>query len=154
MTFSGNQFNHASVHLLAAAALASTLAFAPGMVLAADHDAHQDRTELRIKDMHAKLKITPAEEGQWGKVADAMRGDAKNMDNLIQARLEHAKGMTAIDDLKSYSEITEARADGVKKLIPAFSELYVSMSDAQKKEADTLFRYGNHKHGHKMSKAK
>jgi len=154
MTFSGNQFNSASVRFFAAAALASTLTFAPGMVLATDKDAHQDRTELRIKDMHAKLKITPSEEGQWGKVADAMRDDAKNMDSLIQARLEHAKGMTAIDDLKSYSEITEARAEAVKKLIPVFSDLYVSMSDAQKKEADTLFRYGNHKPGHKLSKTK
>lgn len=154
MTLSGKQFNFSSVRLFAAATLASTLAFAPGMVLAADHDAHQDRTELRIKDMHAKLKITPAEEDQWGKVADAMRGNAKNMDNLIQARLEHAKGMTAIDNLKSYSEIAEARADGVKKLIPVFSDLYANMSDTQKKEADTLFRYGNHKRGHKISKIK
>lgn len=154
MTFSGNQFNSASVRLFAAAALAASLAFAPGLVLATDKDAHQDRTELRIKDLHANLKITPSEENQWGKVADAMRNDAKNMDSLIQARLDHAKGMTAIDDLKSYSQITEARAEGVKKLIPVFSELYASMSDAQKKEADTLFRYGDHKPGHKLSKAK
>ncbi len=57
----------------------------------------------------------------------------------------HAKGMTAVDDLKSYGEITEARADGVKKLIPVFSDLYASMSDAQKKEADNLFRHGERK---------
>ncbi|MFA5172131.1 MAG: Spy/CpxP family protein refolding chaperone [Sulfuriferula sp.] len=145
MTLSGKQFNHASVRLLAAASLASALACAPGIVLAADHDMHQDRTELRIKTMHTKLKITPAEEIRWGKVADAMRADAKHMDALIQARSEHAKGMTAVDDLKSYSEITEARADGVKKLIPVFSDLYASMSDEQKKAADNLFRHGEHK---------
>ncbi len=83
MTLSGKQFNHASVRLLAVASLASALACAPGVVLAADHDTHQDRTELRIKSMHTKLKITPAEEALWGKVADAMRADAKHMDTLI-----------------------------------------------------------------------
>lgn len=154
MTLSGKQFNLASVRFMTAISLASALAFASPLVLAADRDAHQDRTEQRIKEMHAKLKITPAEEGQWGKVADAMRSDAKTMDELIQAKLKHTKDMTAIDDLKSYAEITEARADGVKKLIPIFSDLYASMSAAQKKEADTLFRYGEHKHGHKASKAK
>jgi protein CpxP len=154
MTLSGNQFNYRSMRLIAAAALISTLAFAPGVVLGAEKDAHQDRTELRIKELHTKLKITPAEESQWAKVAETMRDDAKNMDTLIQDRLDHAKGMTAVDDLKAYSKIADARAEGVKKLIPEFTALYDSMSDAQKKEADTLFRNGEHKHGHKPSKAK
>jgi hypothetical protein len=57
--------------------------------------------------------------------------------------------MTAVDDLKSYGEIANAHADGIKKFIPVFESLYASMSDAQKKSADTLFR----RHGPK-SKAK
>lgn len=147
MKLTGNQFTHASARLVAAAALVASLAFAPGVVLAADKDAHEDRAELRIKDMHAKLKITPAEEEQWAKVAQVMRDNAKTMDTLTQARVDHAKDMTAVDDLKSYGEIADAHADGIKKLTPVFAELYASMSDAQKKEADTLFRHGAHKHG-------
>ena len=58
--------------------------------------------------------------------------------------------MTAIDDLKSYSEIADAHADGLKKFIPAFEPLYAGMSDAQKKSADTLFR----QHAHMKAKAK
>ena len=97
---SGNQFTYVSARLIAAATLVTTLAFAPVVVFAADKDAHEDRAEMRIKDMHAKLKITSAEEEQWTKVAEAMRDNAKTMDTLTQARIDHAKDMTAVDDLK------------------------------------------------------
>jgi len=154
MKLSGNQLTYASARLIAATALATTLTFAPGLVLAVDKDAHEDRAELRIKDMHAKLKITPAEEPRWAKVAQAMRDNGKTMDTLTQARVDHAKDTTAVDDLKSYGEIAEAHADGIKKLTPVFADLYASMSDAQKKEADTLFRHGEHEPGHKKLEGK
>lgn len=158
MKLSGNQFSYAGARLLAAATLVATMAFAPGVVLAADKDVHEDRTELRVKDMHDKLKITAAQEEQWAKVAQAMRDDAKTMDTLTQARVGHTKDMTAVDDLKSYGEIADAHANGIKKLTPVFADLYASMSDPQKKEADTLFRQGDRKHGqkhaHKTTKAK
>jgi len=149
MKLSDNQFTYVSARLIAAATLVTTLAFAPVVVFAAEKDAHEDRAEMRIKDMHAKLKITTAEEKQWTKVAEAMRDNAKTMDTLTQARVDRAKDMTAVDDLKSYGEIAEAHAAGIKKLTPAFADLYAGMSDEQKKEADTLFRHGDRKHGHK-----
>ena len=150
----GNHFTHAGARLIAAAAMVTTLALAPGLALAADKDAHEDRAEQRIKSMHASLKITPAEEGQWSKVADAMRDNAKTMDALTQARVDQARNTSAVDDLKSYGEITEAHASGIRKLTPVFADLYASMSDEQKKAADTLFRHGDQKHGHKTPKAK
>lgn len=148
MKIISNQYSLVKLRTFAVAALVSTLAFAPIVVLAIDRDAHEDRTEIRIKDMHAKLKITSAQEEQWGKVAETMRDDAKTLDKLTQVRLDHAKEMTAIDDLKSYGEIADAHAEGIRKLTPVFADLYASMSDAQKKEADTLFRHGFHHHGH------
>jgi len=154
MKLSGNQFTYASARLIAAATLAVTMVLAPGVALATDKNAREDRVELRIKDLHAKLKITPAQEEQWGKVAQAMLDDAKTMDTLTQARIDHAKDMTAVDDLKSYGEIADAHAAGIKKLTPLFTDLYAGMSDAQKKEADTLFRHGEHKHSHKKSGSK
>ena len=58
----------------------------------------------------------------------------------MKARADKAKTMTAVDDLKSYAEIADAHADGLKKFVPAFEALYASMSDAQKANANTLFR--------------
>jgi len=161
MKQSGIQFNFASARLIGVAILAATLVFIPGTVFAAAKVVHEDRAELRIKDMHAKLKITSVQEGLWAKVAEVMRNNGKTMDTLTQARIDHAKDMNAIDDLKSYGEIAEAHADGIKNLTPLFADLYASMSDAQKKEADTLFRHGyrehgdhKHKHSHKKTSGK
>jgi acyl-coenzyme A synthetase/AMP-(fatty) acid ligase len=125
---------------LAAAALLASLAFAPATVLAAK-DSGEARAEARIKDMHAKLRITAVQEAQWGKVADVMRDNAKAMETLTNSRHLNAKNMTAVDDLKSYGEITDAHADGIKRLTPVFELLYADMSDAQKKRADEMFRH-------------
>jgi periplasmic protein CpxP/Spy len=111
-----------------------------------------DRTEARINELHAKLKITPAQEELWNKVTQVMRDNAKTMDTLNQARFEKAKTMTAVDDIKSYSEIAQAHADELKSFVPVFEELYASMSDDQKKDADMIFRHGIHK-SHKKSKS-
>ncbi len=69
-----------------------------------------------------------------------MRDNAKTMEALTKARTENAKAMTAIEDLKSYGAIAEAHADGIRKFTPVFEALYNSMSDEQKKNADTVFR--------------
>ena len=142
MKQSSYQFTYAAARAVAAAALVATIAFAPSLVLAAKV-SNEDRAEARIKDMHAKLKITPAQEDQWAKITQEMRDNAKSMDALTQKRFANAKAMTAVEDLKSYGEIADAHANGIKKFTPLFATLYASMSDAQKKEADALFRTGN-----------
>jgi protein CpxP len=134
--------NNSLVRFVTVASAALVLTFASGMSLAADDSKHEDRAAARVNTLHAKLKITPAQEDQWAKVAQVMREDGERMDTLTQARVDHAKSMTAIDDLKSYEEITQAHANGIKKLRDAFEPLYASMSSAQKAEADSLFRSG------------
>ncbi len=140
------QFTLAGSRLVVALVLASALVIAPAPAFAAAPPAHKDRAELRIQDMHGKLKITEAEEVQWSAVAQVMRENAKIMDTLTQSRQDHAKDATAVDDLKSYGEIAEAHAEGLRKLTPVFATLYAGMSDAQKLQADGLFRHGERKH--------
>jgi protein CpxP len=101
-----------------------------------------DANEARIADLHAKLKITPAQEELWKSVTEVMRANAKAMEPLRKARAEKAPTMTAVEDFTSYAEIADVHADGIKKFVPVFTALYDSMSDAQKKNADTMFRGG------------
>jgi len=98
-----------------------------------------ERVEVRIKELYAKLKITPAQEGLWDNATKIMRENAVTMEALIKERMEKEGTNNAVADLKSYSAIAEAHADGIRKFIPAFEPLYAGMSDAQKKDADTLF---------------
>jgi periplasmic protein CpxP/Spy len=141
MKRNSHQFPYAAARAVAAAALVAIIAFASGPVFAAKANAEQ-RVEGRITHMHAKLMITQAQEDRWAKVAQVMRDNEKALEPLIMARHGKANTMTAIDDLKSYAEITDAHADGIKKFTLVFATLYDGMSDAQKKEADTLFRHG------------
>ena len=142
MERNGHHFTFTIVRAVGAAALVATIALASTPVIAAKASVAQ-RVEARITQMHAKLKITQAQEDQWAKVAQMMRDNEKTIEPLIQARIDNAKTMTAVDDLKSYGEISDAHADGIKKFTPVFATLYDSMSDAQKKQADSLFRHGD-----------
>jgi len=148
----------AGVVLLAFIVLASpgpSLAASPEPGMATAGKASKtERVEVRINELRSKLKITPAQEGLWDNVTKAMRDDAITMEALIKARSETATTRNAVDDLKSYSEITEAHAHGLKKLISVFEPLYASMSDAQKKDADTLFRHQGRGKAKAKAKAK
>ena len=101
-----------------------------------------DADEARITDLHAKLKITPGQEDLWSSVTTVMRANAKTMEPLKQARYDRAPTMTAVEDFTSYAEIADAHADGIKRFVPVFTALYDSMSDAQRKTTDTIFRRG------------
>jgi protein CpxP len=111
-------------------------------------DAKRDgAVEKHIKDLYVTLKITPAEEAQWNQVAATMRENAKDLDRAIDKRVANAASATAIDDLKSYADIAQAHANGVKKLASAFSGLYSVMSVDQKKAADEAFSHRGHEAG-------
>jgi hypothetical protein len=102
-----------------------------------------------IAHLHEELKITPSQETRFQKLADVMRENAETMGSLAKSRADSAKTMTAMDDLQSYAEISEAHAEGSKKMIAAFQPLYDSMSDDQKTIADREFRdhYSTHHRG-------
>ena len=96
--------------------------------------------ETHIRALHKKLQITDAQKTQWDALAQVMRDNAQKMADLEKRRAADAKSMTAVDVVKSYSEVIDAHEDGMKKFVPAFEDLYNSMSDSQKKIADSLFR--------------
>jgi hypothetical protein len=96
--------------------------------------------ETHIRELRKKLQITDAQKPQWDALAQVMRDNAQKMADLEKRRASDAKTMTAVDVVKSYSEVIDAHEDGMKKFIPAFEDLYNSMSDSQKKIADSLFR--------------
>jgi uncharacterized protein with PIN domain len=100
-----------------------------------------DRVETRIKQLHNQLQITAAQEPQWNAVAQAMRDDAQAMQSAIAQRRQTRSSATAVDELRSYEQVTETHVAGLQKLIPAFQALYETMSPEQKKNADAAFRH-------------
>jgi protein CpxP len=103
-----------------------------------------ETVEQRIASLKASLKITPDQEIKWNGVATVMRDNAAAMDKLVQTkRAIPAASMTAVDDLVTFQDFTQARMDGLKTLTVAFKALYDSMPAEQKKNADQVFEtYG------------
>jgi Spy/CpxP family protein refolding chaperone len=139
-----------AVVLMAGSALGSApgLAFAQGTSGNAGDTAAQrpiDKAEARINEMHAKLKITPAQDPQWQDFVNAQRQNAEQMSALIEKRDEGSASMNAVEDFKNYEDIVQAHADGLKTVIPAFEKLYNALSPEQKKMADTMFRNAQEK---------
>ena len=113
---------------------------------------HERNVEDRIAYLHSQLKITPAQDPQWGTFADVMRSNGETMSDLYKQR-QAATDLSALDDMKQYATIAQAHADGMKKLVDAFEPLYNSFSPDQKKLADETFRQHPHPGGKKHGKA-
>jgi protein CpxP len=100
----------------------------------------QSLVERRITDLHGKLHITSQQSQPWDQFAQVMRDNAREMDQVYQQRAEKLGSMSAVDNMQSYAQIEQQRAQDVQKLVPAFQALYTSLSDQQKKTADQIFR--------------
>jgi hypothetical protein len=106
----------------------------------------EERVEHRIKELHAQLRITPAEEPQWKQFADVMRENARNMDQAFMQRAQQFETMNAVQRMQSYEQLAESHSQNLQKLVPAFEKLYDSMPDQQKQVADQVFRENAEQH--------
>ena len=67
-----------------------------------------------------------------------MRANAHMMQALFQERAKETD-MSAVARLRWVARLTRVHADNLDKLVPVFEALYRSLSDRQKKAADTVF---------------
>ena len=98
--------------------------------------AHVD---ARIAFLKAALKITPAQEAQFEKVAQAMHENATEMEKNFQ----HFRGMrdqhrTAVEQLETRVDMAQHRAQMTERYLTAFKPLYASLSPEQKQIADQM----------------
>ena len=107
-------------------------------------DMAADTIEQRIASLHESLKITPAEETDWKAVAQTMRDNADAMQKLATEKKSQATSMTAVQDLQTYAAFAQAHVDHLTKLTSAFTTLYNTMPEQQKKLADEVFARSHH----------
>jgi periplasmic protein CpxP/Spy len=99
----------------------------------------EEWVEAQIVAQHRQLMITADQEPKWAAFAQVMRDNAQKLDTLHQQRRDNQSSMSAVDDLRSYRDIAQARAEEAQALVTAFESLYDSMTPDQKKNADTMF---------------
>src|SRR5215471_1640229 len=95
--------------------------------------------EANIASLRQRLQITPAQEGPFNAVANALRANAR-----AEATAPHqpAANASAVDELRAEIQYDEIELAGLKKLLPALEALYASLSPAQRQAADMAFRQG------------
>ena len=98
------------------------------------------KVEQRIKDLHAKLAISSAQQAQWDDFVQVMRDNARSMEQTFRQREHSLQSMTATENMQSYAQVATEHAQEMQKLVPAFQALYATMSDNQKMTADQVFR--------------
>jgi periplasmic protein CpxP/Spy len=106
----------------------------------------EERVERRIRELHAQLRIIPAEQQQWDQFANVMRENARDIDALFIQRAQQLDSMTALQNMQSYEQLAEAHAQHLQKLVAAFQNLYEAMPDQQKQVADQVFHANAEQH--------
>jgi hypothetical protein len=103
----------------------------------------------RIAYMKAELKVTPQQEPQFDRVAQAMRENATARDQAMQKlRGDRDQPKNAVERLELRQQLAAERAQDSQRFLDAFKPLYASLSDDQKKAADEMLtRHGHHGHG-------
>jgi len=96
--------------------------------------------DQRIRTLQSQLGITETQMPLWSAFAQTMRDNAATTDALFARRAGAVSEMNPVDNMHSYAQIARAYADNTEHLATAFDSLYASLSDVQKRAADTLFR--------------
>ena len=95
--------------------------------------------DTRISELHGQLMITPAQEPVWENLAQVMRDNAKKMKDLYERWNQNAGAMNALESLKMQTEMSEEHLQSHRRFLAPFEALYNTMSDEQKKIADSVF---------------
>lgn len=97
------------------------------------------RVERQIASLQRRLRITPAQQPQWDAFTGVMRDNGRRQE-AAAARAARPLTLTAPDDLRAHAAATQAQADGMARLVPAFDALYAALSPDQRAAADQVFR--------------
>jgi hypothetical protein len=67
----------------------------------------KERVEQRIKELHAQLRMAPAECPQWDEFVQVMGENARDMDQAWLQRVDNFQSMNALQNMQSYEQIAE-----------------------------------------------
>jgi hypothetical protein len=103
-----------------------------------------EHVEGRLAFLKTELKITPEQEPQWNKFADAVRSVAQSAKAMHEQMMQAGQTMQggvqpAPVRLDRYERMLNARLEAVRTIKAVFEPLYASLTDEQKKTADELF---------------
>jgi hypothetical protein len=102
-----------------------------------------DHVEGRIAFLRTELKITEVQTSAWNAFADALRANAQKLGEIRASMMPQPGAAqqqvpTLVDRLDLQERWHLARLEGTRTLKSAFTKLYETLSDDQKKTANEL----------------
>ena len=98
--------------------------------------AQPPNVETRLTQLHQQLQITPAQQSRFAAFADVMRANSRMTPPALSAN------PSAVDDLRTAIQGSQEELGALQRLLPPLQALYASLSPAQQKIADQVFRQG------------
>ncbi len=105
----------------------------------AQEQRRANHIEGHIAFLKAELMVTASQEDAWSKVADAMRDDVTEYEQMATKYPQSQTEPTALQSLNERGDFAGLRAKGEVRFLAAFNPLYASFSPRQKQVADDLF---------------
>ncbi len=105
-------------------------------IVPAQAPAQPPNVEARLAQLRQRLQITPAQQSRFAAFADVMRTNSRLAPPTQQAN------PSAVDDLRLAIQGSQEELGALQRLLPPLQALYASLSPAQQKIADQVFRQG------------
>jgi hypothetical protein len=96
----------------------------------------QAMSDQRIATLQTQLVITPEQLATWDTYAAALKKNVTGMQAMHQTMKTGMSAKTPVERLDARVAAMETRLAAMKEVKPALSNLYISLSDEQKKKAD------------------
>jgi periplasmic protein CpxP/Spy len=93
--------------------------------------------EQSLAQLHAQLRISPAQESAFATFAQAMRENAR-----MSAGSPPPANADAVSQLQLAIQYGQQEVDGMRRLLPALQTLYAALTPQQRAIANQVFRQG------------
>lgn len=103
-----------------------------------DEEAMPPFAEGRIAFLKAELGITDAQKKAWDTLAESMKKNLESIAGVRQDAMKIWEAKTLTDRVDAHIALLEGRLKVLKEVKPALAAFYNSLSEDQKKKAETL----------------
>jgi hypothetical protein len=95
-------------------------------------------SEGRIAFLKAELAITDQQKGVWDAYAASIKKNVEGMQGMRATMMKVMQAKSPVERLDAHIGAMESRLGALKELKPALANLYLALSEEQKKKADEL----------------
>ncbi|ARJ66699.1 hypothetical protein WV31_13980 [Magnetospirillum sp. ME-1] len=96
------------------------------------------RMAARMAYNEVKLKLTDTQKAEFKRLGETMKEAAAPMRQMCEDKVDPTRFATVPERMTRMQQVAEARAESLRKLVPAMKDFYATLSLEQQKIADEI----------------